>query len=117
MSKLPISELLRRRHEGRGSGHTNTPESFTKYFEQGEGCWLWLGSLTDKGYGRFYMGGKRYLAHRYSYEHFVGPIPEGLEPDHLCRVPACVNPAHLEPVTRSENTRRGWAARRSTTHG
>jgi hypothetical protein len=46
------------------------------------------------------------LAHRWAYEHFIGPIPAGLEIDHLCRVRHCVNPAHLEPVTKSENRRR-----------
>jgi hypothetical protein len=47
------------------------------------------------------------MAHRISYEHFVGPIPKGLFIDHLCRMRACVNPGHLEPVTTLENARRG----------
>lgn len=69
-------------------------------------CWLWSGA-TAKGYARFYHSGKPRQGHRVSYEHFVGPIPEGLDIDHLCRVRSCVNPAHLEPVTRRENLRRG----------
>src|SRR5690606_26252710 len=60
------------------------------------------------GYGRIVVGGKQRPAHRVSYEHFVGPIPDGLLLDHLCRVRCCINPAHLEPVTSGENTRRGF---------
>lgn len=71
------------------------------------GCWLWT-AATSKGYGSFGMPDRRQrLAHRLSYELLVGPIPEGLVLDHLCRVRNCVNPAHLEPVTAAENTRRG----------
>lgn len=75
------------------------------------GCWEWTGSLNiPNGYGRFYRRingvGRLRLAHRVSYETFVGPIPAGLEMDHLCRNKPCCNPAHLEPVTRSENIRR-----------
>jgi hypothetical protein len=50
---------------------------------------------------------KKYMAHRFSYLKLVGPIPEGLQIDHLCRVRHCVNPDHLEPVTNKENIRRG----------
>lgn len=70
------------------------------------GCWVWQGNLTAQGYG--ILGGKhknRYV-HRFVYEHLIGEIPEGLELDHLCRVPACCNPAHLEPVTHHENVMR-----------
>jgi hypothetical protein len=52
------------------------------------------------------------MAHRVAYEQFVGTVPDGLELDHLCENKACVNPGHLEPVTRSENVRRGWPTRR-----
>jgi hypothetical protein len=57
--------------------------------------------------------GKRILSHRFSYEHFVGPIPEDLTLDHLCGNPECVNPEHLEPVTHKENILRGngWSGR------
>ena len=71
------------------------------------GCWLWLGKLTEKGYGIFVMDGKSIPAHRVSWELTNGQIPEGLQIDHLCRVRACVNPVHLEPVTNLENTLRG----------
>ncbi len=74
-------------------------------------CWKWRGSLGTTGYGHFsYRGGRYILAHRYAYELLVGPIPEGLHIDHLCRDRACVNPTHLEPVTVGENTRRGTAS-------
>lgn len=71
------------------------------------GCWEYPGGLTVRGYAPISVGNKKKLRHRVSYEHFVGPIPEGLDLDHLCRNRACFNPAHLEPVTRSENIRRG----------
>lgn len=69
-------------------------------------CWLWQGGLMNTGYGRMSIGGKDYLAHRLLYESLIGPIvSETL--DHLCRVRHCVNPAHLEPVSRAENVLRG----------
>lgn len=64
------------------------------------GCWIWQGSVAPNGYGKV---GKGYLVHRVAYEAAVGPIPAGLDIDHLCRVRCCCNPAHLEPVTRREN--------------
>jgi hypothetical protein len=70
-----------------------------------EGCWGWIGAINPVS-GYAYMG-KR-IAHRYSYERFVGPIPEGHTIDHLCRVHACTNPAHLEAVTQAENNRRAF---------
>lgn len=74
----------------------------------GDGCWVWQGCrITPHGYGCLHYKGRQRAAHRVSYEHFVGPIPEGLELDHLCRNPACVNPTHLEPVTHRENVVRG----------
>jgi hypothetical protein len=80
------------------------------------GCWLWTGvERNGKGYGRFFFDGKNRLAHRWSYEHFKGPIPKGLELDHLCRVRGCVNPDHLEAVTHKENVLRGNVAKSSPT--
>lgn len=78
---------------------------------QDSGCWEWTGagSKVRLGYGNFWDGDtKRQLGpHRYSYERFVGQIPDGLHLDHLCRNPKCVNPGHLEPVTCQVNVLRG----------
>lgn len=73
-------------------------------------CWEWAASRKPNGYGQFGMPGRRspQLAHRVAYELLVGPIPEGLCLDHLCRNRGCVNVDHLEPVTQGENTRRGF---------
>ena len=70
------------------------------------GCWEWQGHRTF-GYGRIQVGNKCKRAHRVSYQLLVGDIPAGKELDHLCRNRACINPSHLEPVTGSENVRRG----------
>lgn len=70
-------------------------------------CWLWTKSLTNTGYGMVSHDGKQWLVHRLMYTLAVGPIPKGLELDHLCRNPACCNPEHLEAVTHTENCRRG----------
>lgn len=84
------------------------------------GCWEWIASVTANGYGQFAVS-KTEVArpHRWAYEALVGPIPEGLQLDHLCRNRRCVNPAHLEPVTARENTLRGEtraAANAAKTH-
>ena len=78
-------------------------------------CWLWQGSCDGKGYGFFHHGNKSLRpkmirAHRWSYEHFVGPIPNDLTLDHKCRIPKCVNPAHLRPMTAVENVMIGFGA-------
>jgi hypothetical protein len=83
------------------------------------GCWLWVGKIDSYGYGQFRIGlradrTRRMVAvHRFAYELEVGPIPEGLTIDHLCRIRRCVNPAHLEPVTARVNNLRadGTSAR------
>jgi HNH endonuclease len=71
------------------------------------GCWLWTAATSTQGYGRLMVA----RPGRWSYEYFVGPIPEGLELDHLCRVRNCVNPTHVEPVTRWVNIMRGEGPR------
>ena len=70
-------------------------------------CWEWTAGRNSTGYGTFRIGRDMRGAHRVAYELSVGPIPEGLQIDHLCRNVTCVNPAHLEPVTQRENSLRG----------
>ena len=79
------------------------------------GCWGWLGGKNRWGYGRISANGKRLMVHRFAYELLVGPIPEGLTIDHLCRNRACVNPAHLEAVDIRTNLLRGngWSGLQS----
>ena len=72
-----------------------------------DGCWVWTGAHDSSGYGNAYVDGRMRGSHRVSYEHHVGPIPDGLVLDHLCRNRSCVNPDHLEPVTHRENILRG----------
>jgi HNH endonuclease len=71
------------------------------------GCWLWIGAISQYGYGRMLVGGRLVLAHRFSYQTYKGPLIQGLELDHLCRMRCCVNPDHLEQVEHIENVRRG----------
>lgn len=81
---------------------------------EANGCWNWLGYLNTKGYGQFKKDGARYYSHRWSYEYFVGAIPDGLMLDHLCRNPACVNPRRRSGMTDDlQRGRAGFAERRS----
>ena len=89
-------------------GHHRRSSPVEYIVDPDTGCWNWQLFVSARGYGR--SGGKDHsssLAHRVVYERLVGPIPEGLQLDHLCRNPRCVNPAHLEPVTQNVNQRRG----------
>lgn len=89
------------------TGFEELPGRFKSRVQQRpDGCWEWLGHIDRAGYGGYKSGGHYWMAHRFAYETLVGPIPEGLEIDHLCRVRACVNPDHLEPVTHTVNIRR-----------
>ena len=91
--RIPVEQKIRQRHR-----------------VTAEGCWEWTRGRDKNGYG-FVTGGGSKLAHRVSYEVFVGPIPEGLTLDHLCRNTSCINPDHLEPVTHRENVLRGKVSR------
>ena len=98
MKELPVS----------ATGYGRGIDIHTKYLVDENGCWIWLGRLDRHGYGRYRLKkNKSTGAHRAVYQRLHGAIPPGLDLDHLCRVTACVNPDHLEPVTRAENLRRG----------
>lgn len=97
-------------------------ERFTEKQDRSGGpmaCWPWTGALDQNGYGAFWDGRSMRKAHRVIYETLVGPVPDGLQLDHLCRNRACTNTAHLEPVTARENSMRGEtiaAANAAKTH-
>jgi hypothetical protein len=103
---------------GRTEAITSNQRFWAKVTEDGDGCWIWTGAIGSGGYGNFYNQGRPggsaaspvQVAHRFSYETMRSNIPSGLELDHLCRVRACVNPWHLEPVAPHENIRRAAIA-------
>lgn len=82
----------------------------SRTIKQSDGCWVWSGA-SSRGYGQIGIGNQKLkYTHRIMYEAFKGTIPNDLVLDHLCRVPLCCNPDHLEPVTRHENSLRGMRA-------
>lgn len=88
--------------------HSRDLDRFWSKVQKTDDCWVWTASLDGCGYGQFAMKSedgkwRPKKAHRLAYEAVVGPIPDGLEPDHTCGNPACVRPDHLEPVTHQEN--------------
>lgn len=87
-----------------GGAHLNR---FMSKVDRAGSCWVWKACKTPRGYGHFYFDKKHWRAHRWAYQYFKGPIPEGLELDHLCRNTSCVNPDHLEAVTHKVNILRG----------
>ena len=102
-----------------GPQRTPIPERMMDKFTVSDDCWEWTGATNGRSYGTISAEGergRRLLAHRVMYEALIGPIPDGLEIDHLCRNQSCVNPDHLEPVTHGENVRRGWKTRARRTH-
>lgn len=114
-------------HKYGDPGEAFVPRTFTermwaKFQRDENGCWLWTGCIMATGYGQVNLGGRSAglsVAHRAMYELIVGPVPPGLDLDHLCRVRHCVNPSHLEPVTRRVNLLRGetvTAANAAKTH-
>lgn len=102
---------LRHGHSADTRIHGDDERRFWSKVDASGDCWEWTGGRTDTDYGLFNVDRRMVKAYRFSYELLVGPIPDGLEIDHLCRMRHCVNPDHLEPVTRSENNRRRDLAR------
>ena len=101
MRRKPIPKLTTEQ-EARFWSHVDVPD-------QPSCCWEWSASGHVTKHGKFIRhNGDPLMAHRVSYTLLIGPIPDGLELDHLCRNPKCVNPDHLEPVTHRENCRRGF---------
>jgi HNH endonuclease len=95
-------------------GHNRRKEQRYVVFDTGHGdpCWVWKLAKTPDGYGQVSDSTGRWsYAHRVYYEQHFGPIPPDRQIDHLCRMPACVNPDHLEAVTGKENVRRGLSTK------
>jgi hypothetical protein len=90
----------------KGERSLSMEEFFMLRVQVTPGCWVWTGRPASNGYGKLGWGGRTLSAHRVSHELFVGPIPEGLTIDHLCRNKMCVKPKHLEAVTHRENVLR-----------
>lgn len=109
MIGLDLLSPRRVRTWGRG-GYREVPPLADRIDADGS-CWIWTGAITAHGYGTVGIDGRTRPVHRVVYEALTGEaIPDGLDLDHLCRVRSCVNPDHLEPVSRSENVRRSSGA-------
>jgi len=90
----------------------NIPEISEQRFwakvEKTDSCWIWRGGIMGRGYGTFFVDGVSHRVHRLAYRLLVGEIEEELTVDHLCKIKICVNPSHMELVTRAENSRRAF---------
>lgn len=91
----------------------NNEESFWSKVHKTDSCWIWTGCVHNTGYGRISMNGRNVFTHRY----VMPDIPDGMTVDHLCGNKLCVNPSHLEIVSRGENARRYWLSRDRCKYG
>lgn len=117
--RVGMCERHYRRHLAHGTTASPRVDNLRHYrADPKSGCWLWQGAFWRNGYGKpsKAIHGTR-LAHRMMYAEHVGPIPDGMDLDHLCRNRACCNPAHLEAVSRSINLTRGLDARTTCRSG
>lgn len=105
----PLAEVKRR-------GPASPEDRFWLYAKKTESCWIWTGNFYSNGYSRISVKRVDKLGHRWAYEHFIGPIPDGMQVDHICRVRACVRPDHLRLATNKQNNE-NHALRRDNTHG
>lgn len=109
----PLSDQERRRLLDIEMGDRRLPSRFwakviaERHAQLPSACWTWVGSRDPEGYGQSNTRGRVFKAHRMAWIALVGPIEDGLQLDHLCRLRACVRPAHLDPVSCRENTLRG----------
>jgi len=116
LSDGPVVKTIKLR--GKDFGLTQAEiDNFYGKIKKTNSCWHWESSIGWDGYGRFSLRKNCYLAHRFSYELNVGPIPTGMQIDHLCRNRFCVNPAHLDPVDNDENMYRRVLARAHCKNG
>lgn len=113
VGRLPVPAGGSARPFSSGAGSTvadldfRAIERFWSKVDQDGPCWLWTAGCTSRGYGAFTANSRQRLAHRVAYQLLIGPIPQGLTLDHLCRRRNCVRPDHLEPVPAGVNVLRG----------
>lgn len=107
MRQQYVKGILRTREASGRLQPIDLPDRFWPKVKKTKNCWIWTGTKNARGYGVIWTGGRMALAHRVIHDLLKIEINNGLEFDHLCRNPSCVNPAHLEAVTHQENMRRG----------